>query len=212
VIELLDSRRLIDSQEQERKRLASEMHDGLGQSLVIIKNRARLSLKQSDQKEVMLDHLEKISTMASHAINEAKEIVFNLRPHLLERVGLTKAIESMIDKVFSAGEIEFDAQIENIDGVFESNSEILLYRIVQESANNIVKHSQAEKGVLRIEHNIQNVSVKVSDNGCGFDTANDKADLSKRSFGLIGIAERTRLLGGRLDIESRPGEGTTLQL
>jgi signal transduction histidine kinase/ligand-binding sensor domain-containing protein len=208
--ELAFSRRLIDSQEQERKRFAAEMHDGLGQSLVIIKNRARLSMKQFDEKEAMIEHLENISETASHAIYEAKEIAFNLRPHLLDRLGLTKAIESIIDKVFSAGEIEFEAYIDNIDGVFENSSEILLYRIIQESVNNIVKHSRAEKATLRIEHDHQNVSVRISDNGCGFDTANDKTDLSKRSFGLIGIAERTRLLGGKLHIESKPGVGTTL--
>ena len=81
------SRRLIDSQEHERKRFAAEMHDGLGQSLVIIKNRAGLSLRQADKKEAMLDHLENISATASHAIQEAKEIAFNLRPHLLGSFG-----------------------------------------------------------------------------------------------------------------------------
>ncbi len=210
--ELAFSRRLIDSQEQERKRFASEMHDGLGQSLVIIKNRARLSLKQSDQKEAMLDHLENISETASHAIHEAKEIAFNLRPHLLDRLGLTKTIESMLGKVFSAGEIEFEADIDNIDGVLENNSEILLYRIVQECANNIVKHSRAQKAALKIGHDDNHLTVKISDNGRGFDPASNGTDLSKRSFGLVGIAERTRLLGGKLNIESKPDEGTTVTI
>ena len=206
-VELAFSRRLIDSQEQERKRFAAEMHDGLGQSLVIIKNRARLSLKQPDQKEALLDHLENISETASQAIHEAKEIAFNLRPHLLDRLGLTKAIESMIEKVFSASEIECEMDVDNIDGVLENNSEILLYRIVQECANNIVKHSQADRAALRIERSRHSLSVTIFDNGCGFDTAN-QTDLSKRSFGLVGIAERTRLLGGKLNIESRIGDGT----
>jgi signal transduction histidine kinase len=206
--ELAFSRRLIDSQEQERKRFASEMHDGLGQSLVIIKNRARLSLKQSDKKEAMLDHLENISATASHAIEEAKEIAFNLRPHLLDRLGLTKTIESMLGKVFSACDIEFEAEIDMIDGVLEKDSEILLYRIVQECANNIVKHSQAEKAVLKIERDDHNLTIKISDNGRGFDSSEGENDLSKRSFGLVGIAERTRLLGGKLNIESQLGQGT----
>ena len=206
-IELAFSRRLIDSQEQERKRFAAEMHDGLGQSLVIIKNRARLGLKRSDEKDAMLDNLENISETASHAIHEAREIAFNLRPHLLDRLGLTKAIESMIDKVFRAGEIECDSYIENIDGVVEKDSEILLYRIVQECVNNIVKHSNAERATVRIEHKSHSLSVRISDNGRGFDPAHD-TDPSKRSFGLIGIAERTRLLGGKLSIESSPGRGT----
>ena len=160
----------------------------------------------------MLDHLENISEAASHAIHEAKEIAFNLRPHLLDRLGLTKTIESMLDKVFSAGEIEFEADIDNIDGLLENDSEILLYRIVQECANNIVKHSQAEKAALRIERDAYNLLVRISDNGRGFDPASNGSDLSKRSFGLVGITERTRLLGGKLNIISKPGEGTTVAI
>jgi signal transduction histidine kinase len=212
VAELAFSRRLIDSQEQERKRFAAEMHDGLGQSLVIIKNRARLSLKQADQKEAMLDHLENISETASHAIEEAREIAFNLRPHLLDRLGLTKTLESMLGKVFGASGIEFEAQIEGIDGVLEKDSEILLYRIVQECANNIVKHSNAEKAVLKIERHDHNLTVKISDNGRGFDPSASDSDLSKRSFGLVGISERTRLLGGKLNIESAIGKGTNISI
>lgn len=210
--ELAFSRRLIDSQEQERKRFAAEMHDGLGQSLVIIKSRARLSLKQSDNQAIIIDHLENISETASHAINEAKEIAFNLRPHLLDRLGLTKTIESMLDKVFSASGIEFEARIDEIDNVLEKDSEILLYRIVQECANNVVKHSQAAKAVLRIERDEHHLTVEISDDGRGFDLAANGNDLSKRSFGLVGIAERTRLLGGRLNIESKPGQGTRVSI
>jgi len=212
VAELAFSRRLIDSQEQERKRFAAEMHDGLGQSLVIIKNRARLSLRQADQKDAMLDHLENISETASHAIEEAREIAFNLRPHLLDRLGLTKTIESMLGKVFSASRIEFEAEIDQIDDVLEKDSEILLYRIVQECANNIVKHSNAEKAVLKIERSDNHLTVNISDNGRGFDSSASDKDLSKRSFGLIGISERTRLLGGKLNIASAIGKGTLVSI
>jgi len=171
-----------------------------------------LSLKQSDKKEAMIDHLENISATASHAIHEAKEIAFNLRPHLLDRLGLTKTVESMLDKVFSASGIEFEAEIDSIDGALEKDSEILLYRIVQECANNIVKHSQAQKAVLRMERDEENLTFKISDNGRGFDPSASENDLSKRSFGLVGIAERTRLLGGKLHIESKPGKGTNISI
>lgn len=210
--ELAFSRRLIDSQEQERKRFAAEMHDGLGQSLVIIKNHARLSLKQPDEKDAVLEHLESIASTASHAIDEAKEIAFNLRPHLLDRLGLTKTIESMLGKAFNAGAIEYDVFIDNIDGVIEKDSEILLYRIVQECVSNIVKHSQATRAEVRIERDDQHLTVTISDNGHGFDTAGNGIDPSKRSFGLVGIAERTRLLGGKLNFYSAPGIGTTVTI
>lgn len=210
--ELAFSRRLIDSQEQERKRFAAEMHDGLGQSLVIIKNRARLSLKQSDHNESARDHLESISETASHAIHEAKEIAFNLRPHLLDRLGLTKTIESMLGKVFGASGIELQTEIDPIEDVLEKDSEILLYRIVQECASNIVKHSRAKKAFILIRRDENVLSVKFIDDGGGFDPSIREADLSKRSFGLVGIAERTRLLGGKLNISSQRGIGTTVSV
>ena len=135
-----------------------------------------------------------------------------LRPHLLDRLGLRKTIESMLGKVFGASGIEFEAKIDEIDNVLEKDSEILLYRIVQECANNVIKHSQAEKAVLRIERGEHNLAVKISDNGRGFDPSAIDSELSKRSFGLVGIAERTRLLGGKLNIESSPGEGTNVSI
>ena len=145
--ELAFSRRLIDSQEQERKRFAAEMHDGLGQSLVIIKNRARLSLKQSDQKEAMLDHLENISETASHAIEEAREIAFNLRPHLLDRLGLTKTIESMLGKVSPRQRHRImKSRLIGLNGVLGKRSEILLYRASCRNAPTIsASISQARK-------------------------------------------------------------------
>jgi len=118
----------------------------------------------------------------------------------------------MLGKVFSASEIEYEAFVDNIDGVLEKDSEILLYRIVQECASNIVKHSHAGKAVVRIERGHHSLSVTISDNGRGFDAASNGIDSTKRSFGLVGIAERTRLLGGKLNIESSSSEGTTVTI
>ncbi len=83
---------------------------------------------------------------------------------------------------------------------------------MQECANNIVKHSNAEKAVLKIERDEKNLTVIISDNGRGFNPADGGKDLSKSSFGLIGISERTRLLGGKLNIESKPGNGTIVTI
>ena len=118
----------------------------------------------------------------------------------------------MLGKVFSASGIEFEEEIDLIDDVLDKDSEILLYRIVQECANNIVKHSHASKAVLKIERAEDNLTVTISDNGRGFDPAASDNDLSKRSFGLVGIAERTRLLGGKLNIESVIGKGTNISI
>ncbi len=83
---------------------------------------------------------------------------------------------------------------------------------MQECANNIVKHSNAEKATLKIECGEKNVTINISDNGRGFDPATGGNDLSKRSFGLVGISERTRLLGGKLNIESAIGKGTLVSI
>lgn len=207
-LEMAFSRKLVDSQELERKRFAAEMHDGLGQSFVIIKNRARLSQKQLGDEAVMMDHLEKISETASDALEETREIAFNLRPHLLDRLGLTKTVESMLDKVFGATPIELEKKIADIDGLLEKDSEILFYRIIQESVNNIVKHSQAKRASVRIKPYENRIVLTISDDGVGF--RSEEQVLPKSGFGLVGISERARLLGGKMHLESSHGKGTTV--
>jgi ligand-binding sensor domain-containing protein/signal transduction histidine kinase len=210
------SRKLLDSQERERQRIAAELHDSLGQSLVVIKNRARLGLKQNTDAEAMTDQLEVISTAASLALDEVKEISFNLRPYLLDKLGLTKTIESMLEKVFDSGEIALELEMDSIDHLLPKDSEILLYRVVQESVNNIIKHSRATRARVLVKHfpdrhngNVRSLSVTLEDNGCGFDPA-AISDPANRGFGLTGIAERARLLGGKHSIVSETGKGTTV--
>ena len=203
------SRKLIDSQERERQRIAAELHDSLGQSLVVIKNRARLGLKQSLDAEAMSDQLEIISTAASLALDEVKEISFNLRPYVLDKLGLTRAIESMLEKVFGSGEVALELELDTIDNLLPKEAEILLYRVVQECVNNIVKHAHATHARVRIKHHGHSLTLTIEDNGCGFDPA-AIPDPAKRSFGLMGIAERARLLGGKHAIVSETGHGTTV--
>ena len=205
------SRKLIESQEQERKRIAAELHDSLGQSLVVIKNRARIGLRQNNDAEQMGNQLDGISIAATQAIKEIREISYNLRPYLLDKLGLTKTLRSMLSKVFSSSDISLTTDIDEIDAVFAADSEILFYRIVQESANNIIKHSQATAAKVTIKRAKDILLVKVEDNGQGFDQ-NADGNSAKRSFGLIGIAERARLLGGKHSIKSAVGQGTIVTI
>ncbi len=200
----LFSRQLIESQETERKRIASELHDGLGQSLVVIKNRAMLGIKRCDDKDQVTKELATISESASQALDEVRDITNNLRPQLLDRLGLTKAINSMLKKI--SGMIEIESEIDNIDKIFNGNEEISLYRIVQESFNNIVKHSNASHAVVSIKRNENNVILTIEDNGKGFDAGNAKSNSS--GLGLVGLKERAQLLGGEFVIDSKLGEGT----
>lgn len=202
------SRQLIESQEAERKRIASELHDGLGQSLVIIKNRAMLGLGKGDDPKRVAKELGSISDSAAQALDEVREITNNLRPQLLDRLGLTKAISSMLKKV--AGVIEIKSEIDPIDDIFSESEEISIYRIIQESVNNIIKHSNASNAGVRIKRNKSKVSINIEDNGSGFDI--EAAAANRAGLGLVGLRERAQLLGGQIFIDSVPGKGTLIRV
>jgi signal transduction histidine kinase/ligand-binding sensor domain-containing protein len=207
------SRRLIESQEAERKRIAAELHDSLSQNLVIIKNRAMISLQQREDPEQMLEQVAEIAEAADHALFEVREIAHNLRPYQIDRLGLTKAIEALVRKA-STGALRFTAQLDRIDSLLPPELEINLYRIIQESVNNIVKHSQATQASLTIRHRDQTIEVIVQDDGRGFTPAATRPAQSRdgSGLGLAGISERAGILGSAPVIESAPGRGTTISL
>lgn len=208
------SQQLIESQEGERKRIAAELHDGLGQNLLVIKNRALLSLSVPDDQGRAIEQLNEISSIASQTIDEVREIAHNLRPFQLDRLGLTKALNSIIRKLESSSEIEFTAEIEPVDDLFTKEAEINLYRVVQECLNNVVRHSGATRAKLTVKRDWRGIVVTISDNGRGFDSAAHLASTTHRTggFGLTGISERARMLGGKEMIHSIPGEGTTVTI
>ena len=202
------TQQLINSQEAERKRIAAELHDGLGQSLVIIKNRAMLGIGKRGDEARVAKELNTISESASQALDEVRDITNNLRPQLLDRLGLTKALNSMLKKV--SGVIEVKSEIDSIDNLFSENEEISIYRIVQESVNNIVKHSKASDAGVRISRTGNRVSIEIEDNGTGFNAAD--AEEKRAGMGLIGMRERAQLLGGELTVDSRIGAGTKIRI
>jgi ligand-binding sensor domain-containing protein/signal transduction histidine kinase len=207
------SRQLIASQEAERKRIAAEMHDSLGQRLVVIKNLAYLLLrakKGSLADDSDAQTITEISDEASSAIAETREISYNLRPFQLDRLGLTKAIEAMVRTTGIASGIRFTAELDNIDDVFPEDLRINFYRIVQESLGNIMKHAQATEVNVRVKRRIENVILTIEDNGRGFAPDEQSPLPSHSGFGLTGMGERARLLGGELKVRSTKGRGTTV--
>jgi signal transduction histidine kinase/ligand-binding sensor domain-containing protein len=190
------SRRLIESQETERRRIAAELHDSLGQSLVLIRNWALLGLRENGNKKT---NLNEISETASEAIKEVREIAYNLGPYQLERLGLRHTIEEMVQKVAATSTIRFQTEIARIDNRFPKEAEISIYRIVQEAVNNIVKHSGASEAALKIEVSGERMILTVEDNGRGFPFE------SSNGFGLLGMKERVNLLKGELIVQSENG-------
>lgn len=204
------SRQLIASQESERKRIAAELHDGIGQSLVIIKNLAVLVSGMSTDGGRA--RAEDISTEASQAIGEVREIAQNLRPHHLDRLGLTKALEALVRKAAGASSIAFTADMDPLDGVFPKDAEINVYRVVQEGVNNMLKHSHATEATVIVRRSTVQVLLTMHDNGRGFPPPTGDDTPGHAGFGLIGIVERVTLLGGRADVRSAPGQGTTISV
>ncbi|HKQ74407.1 MAG TPA: two-component regulator propeller domain-containing protein [Blastocatellia bacterium] len=206
------SQQLIASQEAERKRISAELHDGLGQRLVVIKNLALMFLNLPSKNGQSREQIEQISDEASQAIGEVKEISRNLRPYQLDRIGLTKAIEAIVHTAQSASEIVFTAEIDDIDGVFPKDLEINFYRVVQEGVNNILKHSQATEAGVTILRDPEGLQLTIRDNGKGFTPGAAKTDFACGGFGLIGVTERAQLLGGKPVIHSAPGQGTMISI
>ena len=206
------TRRLIEVQENDKKRISMELHDSIGQDLLITKNKILLSLNKPDDKELMIRNIKEASDIISDTLNDVREISYTLHPYQIERLGLSKAIQSIIDRASRSSEIIFTKNIDVIDKLVQPDVEISLYRIVQECINNILKHSKATEVILNVSKGEEEISVLVSDNGEGFDMNKIKADPSKHGFGLKGMTERVKLFDGRLNIESSEGNGTSYNI
>jgi signal transduction histidine kinase/ligand-binding sensor domain-containing protein len=210
------SRQLIASQEAERKRIAAEMHDSLGQRLVVIKNLALFLLRSRKEggtkngagDDADAQTITEISDEASSAIEETREISYNLRPFQLDRLGLTKAIEAMIRTTASASGLKFSSELDNVDNLFPEELRINFYRIVQESLGNVMKHAEASAVKVEVKRSIENVTLTIEDNGRGFTPETRNHQAARSGFGLTGMAERAHLLGGDFKVRSAHGHGT----
>ncbi|MBS1798001.1 MAG: hypothetical protein JSS81_29545 [Acidobacteria bacterium] len=206
------SRRLINAHETERRRIAAELHDSIGQSLAMIKNGAVFGAQTITDLDGAREALAEISTQSAQAIGEVREIAYNLRPFMLDRLGLTRALRALLNKVADASPFTLKSEIEEIDGIFETEAEISIYRIVQESLNNILKHSGAERVFVAVANRPPAVAIRITDDGRGFDVAATTESKARGGFGLLGMTERVRMLGGTFRIESAPGAGTLIEI
>lgn len=201
------ARQLIASQETERRRIASDLHDSLEQELLVIKNRADLALLEVCDRSHIEHQLSTISQLAMHAVEDVREITHDLRPKLLDRLGLTKALRTLLDRIADSGSIAVDSDLESIDGLFSPGDEINLYRIVQESLSNVLKHAHARTVRVRLSRDPSGVELEITDDGRGFLPAEVQ---DGDAFGLRGLEERARILSGTLNVRSEPGHGTSV--
>jgi len=205
----LFSQQLIAYQEDERKRISGELHDGVGQNLLVIKNMLQLGLNNLAVSDQNSETFQSASNIVSETIQEVRNISHNLSPQHLEQLGLTSTLESVIENVARACEIHFKVDIDDIDDLLPPESEILVYRILQESLNNIIKHSQAKNAEVSINKEADLISIRVSDNGVGYAPS---ITVSSRGIGVSGMQERAQLLHGEISIEPGKDSGTVVQL
>ncbi len=201
--------KLIQSQENERKRIAGELHDSLGQNLMVIKNKLYF-VKDHKEESLILKELDEISGLTSNAIEEVRAISHNLRPYELERLGLTEAILSIIENINASKIINVSSEIENIDNLLSADFEINFFRIIQESMGNILKHSKALSAEIKINRGDRNIETNIKDDGIGFDTENMKN--FENGMGLASIQERVNIMNGRFEFESVLYKGTLIKI
>ena len=200
------SRQILQSQEEERRRIAVNLHDTLGQNLLIIKNQSHLAMQTPADEPAIRNRLHQISEVTLQAIEEVRQITRNLRPYQLDRLGLTHAVRAVIKTASENSPIQFASTVDEIDGTFDQEAEIHIYRIIQEGINNIIKHSSATEATIVVRRAETMVSISIRDNGRGFDTGLG----TPTGFGLNSIVERVWILGGKSSVESSPGHGTNL--
>lgn len=206
------TKKLIQTQEDERQRIASDLHDEVGQRLIFIKNAIDMipKIKTEEKKELAFD---KISEGVDVAIDQVRQVSRGLRPYQLNVLGITEAIEQMGEQVQSSSGLQVVLNCDNIDNCLSREEDINLYRIVQESMNNVMKHGQATIVKISLKKKLlpsKEIMMEIQDNGVGFDS-DTPAKGKKLHFGLHGITSRTKALGGTFRIYSAIGKGTTLR-
>lgn len=193
------SEKLIHWQELERKRIAGELHDGLGQSLVMLKNKV-LKMQSNGLNGNSTEQLEGLAANITNTIQEVRGISYALRPFQLEILGLQRSIEEMVEEFAGSSGMIIKAYIDELEGEFSKEEEVNIFRIIQECLTNVVKHSKASKANVHLALGDNYLNLRISDDGIGFDPARSLS--SKEGFGLKGVKERVRLLSGTFKIES----------
>jgi PAS domain S-box-containing protein len=210
------SNQLLSAEEKERKRIARELHDGIGQALSAIKfsveNSLRVLRNTIDPSEI--SSLETVIPLIQKTIEEVRRIVKDLRPSILDDLGILATITWFcreFQNVYAGIRIERDIDIQEND--IPTPLRTVIYRILQEALNNVVKHSRANSVALGLRKTHNRIELKVQDNGTGFDLQKVFAlNPSRRGFGLASMRERAELSGAEFDINSAAGEGTMIQV
>ncbi len=205
---------IIEAQENERRRISRELHDGLGQLLSATKLKLGMfEFVQSQNKEKFNELIKEVDSIISKAIVEARRISHDLRPTTLDDFGLIPALRILCQEFSKLTGIKVKFQVSQLLERIDQKVEIAIYRIIQESFNNISKYAEATEVILDLYRKENFVYVRVKDNGKGFDIGEAIKNKKMGSgFGLLNMKERAELVGGKVDIITAAGQGTEVLL
>jgi signal transduction histidine kinase len=203
--------KLFQSQEEERRRIARELHDEAGQSLTAVK----LSLDRLEEKHAkgnvhIQTEIEAIRKMVRRTSSEIRRLSYHLHPTLLIDLGLEPALNLYFKETRLHSGLDIEFNMVGFDKRLDPDIETVFYRFTQEALTNVLKHSGAEKFWLSIIKSYPGIIFVAEDDGIGFDT--DIVGKDKRSLGLLGMRERASLLGGTFQLRSSPGRGTRIRI
>lgn len=200
---------ITQGQEEERRRLARELHDDTIQALIALKQRVQLTRRSLPAGASPPPLLAELEALAEQTIEDLRRIIRALRPIYLEDLGLVAALEMLANETGQLAHIKVEFQSAGHERRLAGDVELALYRMAQETLNNAIHHAQAAQATLRIEFEPEFVRVDISDNGIGFDVPGSPAQFAPSGhFGLLGLHERAQLIGAGLEIKSEPGQGT----
>ena len=203
------------AQEEERKRIARDLHDNAGQSLLLLTH--QLDAIASDPKNKLTkpvqEKLDQLHSLAVETLSGLRHYAQELRPAILDDLGLVAALEWMTDKLITESGIDAEVQLDMPRRDLPHQIQLLLFRIAQEALGNVKRHAEASKVVIRLESGPGKIRMIITDDGKGFEAPTRLSDLSSTGkLGLIGMEERAHLLRGTLSIESELGKGTMVSL
>src|SRR5574340_460078 len=205
-------KRLMDAQEGERKRIARELHDELGQSLTgLALQSERMEQIITTDPDLACEQLTQTRELIGKTTQQMYELILALRPSVLDDLGWAAALRSLARRVLPSDRFAFSLDASRLPGRLPPSVEIALYRIFQEALSNVIKHSQADRVDITLAQQNGFFEGEIRDNGQGFDPKSfDLEAGSHRGLGLLGIQERASQCGGTVEIDSQPGRGTRL--
>ncbi|MED4754651.1 sensor histidine kinase [Brevibacillus choshinensis] len=200
--------KVIQAQEEERKRVAREIHDGPAQSMANVVLRSEIVERMLKNERILEAQMElhELKEMVRMSLSDVRRIIFDLRPMALDDLGLVPTLQKYIQTCEERIESSIDLVVFGVEPPLRSSVKAAIFRLVQECLNNVDKHAQANSVQVKLEFVQDSLSLVVKDDGVGFDL--EKRLANGGSFGLLGMKERVQLLEGSVDLQSAPGDGT----